>query len=121
MEELFDIMAGMVDSQRRASDATGKGAVAFERLLRLAERQDTGRARRVAGFVASVYDGATFFPFDPFELRAVDLEISDDMLMCLDALRWGKADLNKLVPNGSSRSRALIDQWGLQPPSRGYE
>ena len=30
---------------------------------------------------------------DLYELRAVDIAISNDMLCCLDALRWGRADL----------------------------
>ena len=56
------------------------------------------------------------FRFDPFDLRAVDVEISDDMLVCLDALRWGKADLYKLVPDGDRRVRAVIEAWGLKWP-----
>ena len=53
---------------------------------------------------------------DPFELRAVDIAISDDMLCCLDALRWGCADLYTLVPDGDARVRAVIDCWGLRWP-----
>ena len=52
-------------------------------------------------------------PFDLFELRAVDVDISDAMLSCLDALRWGRSDLYRLVPNGEQRVRAVIRQWGL--------
>ena len=56
------------------------------------------------------------FPFDLFELRAVDETISDDMLLCIDALRWGQSDLHSLVPDGDRRVRAVIDQWGLKWP-----
>jgi hypothetical protein len=52
-----------------------------------------------------------------FELRAVDIAISDDMLRCLDALRWGRADLHTLVPAGHARVRAVIDRWGLRCPA----
>ena len=38
------------------------------------------------------------------------------MLCCLDALRWGRADLHTLVPNGDARVRAVIDSWGLRCP-----
>jgi hypothetical protein len=49
-------------------------------------------------------------------LRAVDIAISDDMLCCLDALRWGRADLHTLVPDGGARVRSVIDCWGLRWP-----
>ena len=57
------------------------------------------------------------FQLDPFELRAVDIAISDDMLCGLDALRWGRADLYMLVPDGDARVRAVIDLWGLRWPA----
>ena len=56
------------------------------------------------------------FKLDPFELRSVDIAISDDMLCCLDALRWGRADLHALVPDGDARVRTVIDRWGLRWP-----
>jgi hypothetical protein len=100
----------------RSSAAQAAAAQAFERLLALTERHDSGQVRRVARFLASTYNGEAF-PFDLFELRAVDVEISDDMLICLDALRWGKADLYKLVPDGDQRVRAAIEAWGLPWPN----
>jgi hypothetical protein len=33
------------------------------------------------------------------------------MLRCLDALRWGRANLYTLVPDGDARMRAVIDRW----------
>ena len=66
-------------------------------------------------FLAATYNGQAF-PLDLFELRAVDVAISDDMLQCLDALRWGRADLYTLVPDGDARVRAVIQRWGLQWP-----
>jgi hypothetical protein len=101
---------------RRAAAAQAKAAHAFERLLTLAETRDSGQIPRVVRFLASTYNGQAF-PFDLFELRAVDVQISDDMLMCLDALRWAKADLFKLVPDGDRRVRAVIDSWGLVWPA----
>ncbi len=108
------------DQQRmreRASAATAKAGQAFLRLLQIAERSDSGQARRIALFIASVYNGAAF-PFDVYELRAVDEAISDDMLACLDGLRWAVADLHTLVPDGDQRVRRLIDSWGLQWPAQ---
>ena len=99
----------------RAQEATTKGAQAFRRLLRLAEHEDSGQSRRVAQFIAATYNGRAF-PFDLYELRPVDVEISDAMLICIDALRWGRADLHTLVPDGDDRVRAVIRNWGLRWP-----
>ena len=77
------------DMQRmvlRKAEATAKGGHAYQRLLQLAETRDSGQVRRVALFIAATYNGDAF-PFDLFELRAVDEAISDDMLLCIDALR----------------------------------
>jgi hypothetical protein len=98
----------------RARSAQATAAQAFGRLLRRAEDSDTGQARRIAQFLAATFDSAAF-RWDPLDLRAVDVEISDDMLACLDALRWGKADLWKLVPDGDIRVVAMCQAWGLQP------
>lgn len=104
--------ADTLPTESRSRQATQAGARAFARLLRLAEERDSGQIRRIARFLAAVYNGEAF-RLDPFELRAVDIAISDDMLCCLDALRWGRADLHTLVPDGDARMRAVIDRWGL--------
>jgi len=98
----------------RAAKAQAAGAEAYARLLRQAEEGSSGQAARIARFIAATYNG-TAFPLDLFELRAVDVEISDDMLLCLDALRWGKSDLYNLIPNGDERIRAMIKDWKLVP------
>jgi len=100
----------------RSREATQAGALAFARLLALAEQRDSGQIARVVRMLASFYNGRAF-PMDPYELRAVDVEISDDVLCCLDALRWGRADLHTLVPEGNARMLAVIDRWGLRWPA----
>jgi hypothetical protein len=100
----------------RSRQATHAGAQAFARLLSLAEERNSGQILRIARFLAATYNGAAF-PLDPFELRAVDIAISDDMLRCLDALRWGRADLHTLVPDGDARMRSVIERWGLPWPA----
>ena len=100
----------------RSADSTRLGAPAFARLLDLAENHNSGQIPRIARFIAATYNGRAF-QIDLFELRAVDIAISDDMLCCLDALRWGRADLHTLVPDGDARVRAVIDHWGLCWPS----
>jgi hypothetical protein len=110
------ILAQAADLEARSRSATQAGAQAFERLLALAEQRDSGQVARVARFLAASYNGLAF-PLDLFELRAVDVDLSDDMLCCLDALRWGRADLHTLVPDGDARMRAVIERWGLRWPA----
>jgi hypothetical protein len=90
-------------------------AQAYDRLLALAEQRDGGQIPRIVRFLASAYSGKAF-PFDPFEQRAVDVNISDDMLVCLDALRWAKADLHQLVLDGERRVLSVFATWGLRWP-----
>ncbi|MBL8302439.1 MAG: hypothetical protein JNM26_06670, partial [Ideonella sp.] len=56
--------------------------------------------------------------FDLYELRTVGKAIGDDMLLCLDALRWGRADPHTLVPDGDRRVRAVLEQSGSAWPER---
>jgi hypothetical protein len=102
----------------RSVQATVAGVQAFARLLRMAEEQNSGQIRRIARFLAATYNGEAF-RLDLYELRAVDVAISDDMLCCLDALRWGRADLHTLVPDGDARVKAVIELWGLPWPQDG--
>jgi hypothetical protein len=111
----FDFNGDMDRLNLRKSRATAKGAQAFLRLLDMAETRCSGQVRHVALFIAATYNGQAF-PFDLFELRAVDEEISEDMLMCIDALRWGQSDLHSLVRDGDRRVRAVIDIWELKWP-----
>jgi hypothetical protein len=39
------------------------------------------------------------------------------MLCCLDALRWGRADLHTLIPDGGARVRGVIERCGLRRQS----
>lgn len=100
--------------EERARVAQAAAAQSLSRLLQLAESRDTGQSARIAGFLAATYNGHSY-AFDLFELRAVDVEISDDMIVCIDALRWGKADLYKLIPEGARRIEAAITAWNLRP------
>jgi carboxylesterase type B len=98
----------------RAQRAQAAAAQAYERLIALAESQDSGQISTVARFLASTFDQA--FRLNAFDLRSVDVAISDDMLLCLDALRWAKADLYKLVPDGHRRIVNVCDAWGIKWP-----
>jgi hypothetical protein len=112
--DAFDAQLDACD--RRSREATQAGAQAFARLLALAEQRDSGQIARVVRMLASLYNGQAF-PMDPYELRALDVELGDDVLCCLDALRWGRADLHTLVSDGNARMLAVIDRWGLRWPA----
>jgi len=98
--------------EARAQQVQGKAAQAYLNLIELAERSDTGQARRVARFLASTYNGERY-PFDLFDLRGLDVALSDEAIICIDALRWGRADLYKLLPDGARRIADLIISWGI--------
>ena len=97
----------------RAERAQVLAAQAYARLLTVAAG-DTGQAGRAAQFLAATFNGAAY-RFNLTELRLLDIAISDDVLLCLDALRLGKAELHRLVPNGDTRVQAVITAWGLKP------
>lgn len=99
---------------RRAQQAQAKAAQAFLRLVEVAETGNSGQARQVALFLAGTFNGAAF-PYDLFELRALDVRLADDAVACIDALRWGRADLYRLIPHGEARMVALLEHWGLKP------
>lgn len=81
----------------------------------LSEYRNSGQIQRVAEFLTSTFNSQAF-PFHLYDLRAVDVSINDDMLCCLDALRWGKADLHVLVPNGEKWVLRVLEQWGIDWP-----
>ena len=98
---------------QRAKESQAKAAQAFARLLEIAETSHAGQAGRVAQFLASTFNGRAY-PYDLFDLRSFDIAISDDMLACLDALRWAKADLFDLVPEGQKRVQSVVKAWGIE-------
>lgn len=116
-EECRALDAKLLGFEARGVVAQAKAAQAYARLLVLAEIRDSGQIERISRFLASTYNGAAF-PWDPFDLRTLDVAISDDILACLDAIRWGKADLYRLVPGGEPRVRAIIDLWKHTWPAK---
>jgi hypothetical protein len=94
----------------RAKDATALAGPAYERLLSLVETgRDSGQISRVAAFVAATVG---LHRFDIYDLRALDVELSDDVLACLDAIRWGKCHIADLVPDGFARAHQAAVDWG---------
>lgn len=106
-------IAKEIEWHERAEVAHVQAGPAYLRLLVRAEQSDTGQARTVANFLASTYNGRAYH-FDLYELRNLDVPISDDVLVCLDALRWRLSDLFDLAPNGLSRVEAVIKTWRIK-------
>lgn len=94
-----------------SQDWLDAGAGALERLLCIAERSTTEEASSVAAFVAAL-EG--YVRFDIFNLRAVDAEISDDILTCLGVIRWGKVPITDLLAGGAERAQAVSHKWGYR-------
>lgn len=91
----------------RAVHARGLATLSLERLLDLAQLDSSSAGRRVARFLAALFD-ARAWPLDLGDLSAVDIGVSDDMLVCLDARRWNKGSLFELVANGDDRLQAVL-------------
>ena len=105
----------MDEHHNRATRTQAAAAQALGRLVHLAETRNSGQIQRIALFIAALYDSRSF-PLDLRELRTVDVAISDDMLICIDAVRWGISDLHNLLPNGARRMEEIIKAWGVAPP-----
>lgn len=96
--------------QLRKEKATVEAQHAFERLVSFAEGNDTGQARTVARFVAGAVGCRQWSMVDA---RTVDICISDDMLTCVDGVRWGKRELSSLISGGLPRCMALLEDHGI--------
>lgn len=101
-----------MEREKRAKAATAKATAAYERLLTLAETRSSGQIAHIARFLAATYNGADF-PIDINDLRSLDCDISDDILVCLDAHRFGQ-NLFSVVRDGEERVRQVIERWSLR-------
>ena len=104
-----------MDWGARAKRSLTAGGLAYERLLRVAERSLPGGGHDVAIFIAAT---AGHRPFDFWYLPRVDVETSDDMLACMDTIRWGTVHLPDLVVDGWARADVICERWGLLTPWR---
>jgi hypothetical protein len=104
-------MREMKEDAVRAKKATEKGALALDRLLTLTETRDSGQIPRIASFIGACWNGHRHF--DLFDLRMVDLKISDDMIAVIDALRWKRKDINHMFPDANIRIVNVLERWGM--------
>lgn len=102
--------ARMMVEEISAHEATERGLLAFERLLRLAEESQAGQARAIGEFIAAVWDHQ---PLPLVTLRGLEPAVGDDMLAVLDAFRHARLDLAAQVEGGPARVCRLLDRRRL--------
>ncbi|MDM0030503.1 DUF7673 family protein [Variovorax saccharolyticus] len=109
-KRVFSMLDYPESDASRAAAVRRRAGAAMDRLLVLAEQGCGAEIECVAQFLASTYS-PDVFAFDPFDLRRVNVATSDDMLLCLDALRWGRAELYELIPYGEMRIQDVMKDW----------
>lgn len=92
-------------------------ALAFERLLSRAEEPGLRRDDSVLVFILTVSDWQSA-TLDISMLRRADIPVADDMLVCLEALRWIKGDLCDVVGDGRRRVHALRERANMDPSGK---
>jgi hypothetical protein len=106
--------------RRQATIDRAAGEPALRRLVELCESRTSGQVRRIAGFLAALFNGEDY-PYDLTSLRSLDLDLQ------LDCLRVLKMDMNPekevhcYFINGNQRFNALFSKFGIAPvqPVRG--
>lgn len=110
---LFELQSALAAHQRRAAAAIEAGVPALRRLMPLAERGEGSHARRIAAFLAGLYNGPRF-PFDLTDLRGLDAPVVDDVLAVLrmDAVAC-EQEVHRYFEQGGERFEGFIAKWGL--------
>ncbi|AEG91375.1 DUF7673 family protein [Ramlibacter tataouinensis] len=102
--------ARMMVEEISAHQATERGLLAFERLLRLAEEGQARQAREIGEFIAAVWNNK---PLPLVTLRGLEPAVGDDMLAVLDAFRYARLNLAEQVEGGPARVCRFLDRRGL--------
>ena len=78
------------------------------------EHPGTGQTRRLARFLAGVYNGNEF-PFDLTDLRALDTELANACVDYLNYDRLAKAEVHTHLPDGGRQMQWFIAQHRIRP------
>ncbi|VVE56750.1 hypothetical protein PAQ31011_05138 [Pandoraea aquatica] len=97
-------------SERRDTDYDA-GLPALKRLFDIAHG-NSGQCRKVAAFLLGLYNGQRF-PFDMTDLRSVDQEIFEDMLLVLRMDSCPRAEVHTYFANGGRAFEQLANDWQL--------
>ena len=74
----------------------------------------TGQARRLACFLAGVYNGSDF-PFDLTDLRALDAALANACLDYLNYDRLARREVYRHLSGGDTELQRRIDDYGPRP------
>ena len=91
-------------------DATERGLLAFERLLRMAEERDGRQTRDIVNFLTAVWNNKSL-PL--ITLRGLEQSVGDDMLAVLDAFRYARLNLAEHIEGGPLRVERVVNKWRL--------
>ena len=91
-------------------DATERGLLAFERLLRMAEERDGRQTRDIVNFLSAVWNNKSL-PL--ITLRGLEQSVGDDMLAVLDAFRYARLNLAEHIEGGPLRVERVVNKWRL--------
>ena len=91
-------------------DATERGLLAFERLLRMAEERDGRQTRDIVSFLTAVWNNKSL-PL--ITLRGLEQSVGDDMLAVLDAFRYARLNLAEHIEGGPLRVERVVNKWRL--------
>lgn len=109
--------AKLTESVIRGHLATKLGCAAFTRLLGMAETRDSGQIRWIALFLHSIWNSTPDNRYSFQNLRGLDMEIGDDMLAVIDAIRWGEIPVDSMADNLKQRMPKMLCAWGLIKPT----
>lgn len=113
-----EIVAGervRLNTLNREISAITERAMAGLALIEDAIRQNptTGQARRLACFLAGVYNGSDF-PFDLTDLRTLDTALANACLDYLNYDRLGRREVHRHLSGGDADLQRWIDDYGLR-------
>jgi hypothetical protein len=97
--------------RQRAADRE-QGLASLKELAAIAQR-DSGQCRRIALFLAGLYNGPRF-PFDLTELRAIDDELFEHALAVLRLDHRPQKEVHRYFPDGGELwEQQIIGAWQL--------
>jgi hypothetical protein len=100
--------ARMMVEELSSHEATERGLLAFDRLLRLADERDSPQTRDIVDFIAAIWGNK---PLPLKALRGLEPEVGDDMLTVLDAFRYARLNLAEHVEGGAQRVGRVVNKW----------
>lgn len=113
------------EMERKKRTASALGAQSFHRLLLVAEGREDEIGLRVSGndaaaVAAFISDLAGDIAFHFVDLRCLKHDLDEDIIRCIDAIRWAKQDLYNSVPDGFIRSCEVVKVWAKELRQRRY-